>query len=144
MTFIRRMDHFTVVTDKLEATREFYEMLGLKVGPRPDFPVPGLWFYTAGRAVLHVVAVDQIPAPRRGVLDHMAFYGEDIAATLALLQSRNIPYRLIRAPRPYSTWQLFFDDPNGAEVEIDFDPEEEVPQHLRDGAALMPGHQAGH
>lgn len=135
MTFIRRMDHFTVVTDKLDATRAFYEMLGLKVGPRPDFPVPGLWLYTAGRAVLHLVAVGEMPQLRRGALDHMAFYGEDIAATLALLQAKRIRYRLIRAPRPFSTWQVFFEDPNGVEVEIDFDPQESVPQHLKDGHA---------
>jgi catechol 2,3-dioxygenase-like lactoylglutathione lyase family enzyme len=141
MTFIRRMDHFTVVTDKLAETRAFYEMLGLKIGPRPDFPVPGLWFYAAGHAVLHVLAVDEMPRTRRAVLDHMAFYGEDIAATLALLRSRGIRYRLIRAPRPYSTWQVFFEDPNGAEVEIDFDPEEQVPPHLKDGAGVAPGHQ---
>lgn len=143
MTFIRRMDHFTVVTDKLEETRAFYEMLGLKVGPRPVFPVPGLWFYSAERAVLHVLAVDQMPTTRRGVLDHMAFYGEDIAATLALLESRDIRYRLIRAPRPYGTWQLFFKDPNGAEVEIDFDPEEKVPEHLKECAATAHLHRAG-
>lgn len=133
MTFIRRMDHFTVVTDQLDDTRAFYEMLGLKVGPRPDFPVAGLWLYTAGRAVLHLVAVGEMPQLRRGALDHMAFYGEDIAATLALLQAKRIRYRLIRAPRPFSTWQVFFEDPNGVEVEIDFDPQESVPPHLKDG-----------
>ena len=58
-----------------------------------------------------------------------------IAATLALLRSKRIRYSLIRAPRPFSTWQVFFEDPNGVEVEIDFDPQESVPQHLKDGHA---------
>ncbi len=134
MSFIRRMDHFTVVTDRLDDTRAFYKMLGLKEGPRPDFPVSGVWLYTAGRAVLHVIEVESMPLVRRGALDHMAFYGDDIVATLETLKANGIPYRLIRVPRPYSTWQVFFDDPNGAEVEIDFDSSEVVPAHLKDGA----------
>ncbi len=143
MSHIRRMDHFTVVTDRLEETRAFYTMLGLKEGPRPDFPVAGIWFYTAGRAVLHVLAVERLPEPRRGALDHMAYYGEDVVATLETLKAYNVPYRLVRVPRPYSTWQVFFDDPNGAEVEIDFDPSEKVPPHLKDGGGASPPHQGG-
>ena len=135
MAGIQRMDHFTVVTDQLQLTQDFYEALGLTVGPRPNFGVPGLWLYAGDHAVLHVIAVAQMPALRRGALDHMAFMGEDIAATLALLLSRSIAYRLIRLPRPWSTWQVFFDDPNGAEVEIDFDAAQKVPQHLKDAAA---------
>ncbi len=133
MSHIRRMDHFTVVTDRLDETRAFYKMLGLKEGPRPDFPVPGVWLYTAGRAVLHVIEVEQMPTPRRGALDHMAFYGEEIVPTLNLLKTNRIAYKLIRVPRPYSTWQVFFEDPNGAEVEIDFDPSQTVPPELKDG-----------
>ena len=135
MTSIRRMDHFTVVTDRLDHTRAFYEMLGLRVGPRPDFGVGGLWLYAEDRAVLHVVEQAAMPALRRGALDHMAFWGEGIAATLELLLSRGIAYRLIRLPRPWSNWQVFFEDPNGAEVEIDFDASERVPPHLKEAAA---------
>jgi len=68
------MDHFTVVTDQLDHTRAFYEMLGLRVGPRPDFGIGGLWLYAEDRAVLHVVEQAAMPALRRGVLDHMAFW----------------------------------------------------------------------
>jgi catechol 2,3-dioxygenase-like lactoylglutathione lyase family enzyme len=134
MNAIRRIDHFTVVTDQLDRTRTFYEMLGLHVGPRPEFDVGGLWFYAGDHAVLHVVEQMAMPALRRGVLDHMAFWGEDIVATLELLISRGIAYRLLRVPRPWSTWQVFFEDPNGAEVEIDFDASERVPPHLKQAA----------
>ena len=137
MSVIRRMDHFTVVTDRLEETRDFYSKLGLKVGPRPDFPVAGIWFYAADQAVLHVVAVDELPDEPRGVIDHIAFYGEGLADTLALLDAEKIAYRVIRTPRPFSTWQVFFNDPNGAEVEIDFDASEPAPPHMRRSA--VPG-----
>lgn len=134
MGCIRRMDHFTVVTDRLAESRAFYERLGLQVGPRPDFGIDGLWLYIHGHAVLHVIEVPALPSPRRGVLDHMAFYGEDIVATIEMLKREQIAYRLIRAPRPWSTWQVFFEDPNGAELEIDFDAALKVPPHLKDGS----------
>ena len=56
---IKRPDHFTIVTDQLEATRAFYvDLLGMREGPRPAFPVPGLWLYVHDQPVLHVVVVE--------------------------------------------------------------------------------------
>ena len=135
MSIIQRMDHFTVVTDRLDDTRVFYERLGLTIGQRPDFGIGGLWLYAGGHPVLHIVETIGMPTVRRGAIDHIAFYGNDIVATLELLQSERIAYRLLRLPRPWSTWQVFFLDPNGAEVEIDFDAAQAVPAHLKDGAA---------
>mgnify|MGYP001251316746 CR=1 FL=1 len=131
MPTLTGMDHFTIVTDKLDESRAFYEMLGLKVGARPDFKVPGLWLYIADHAVLHMIEVRGMPTPRRGALDHMAFKGAGMEETLRLLKDRGISYRLIRAPRPFSTWQVFFEDPNGVEVEIDFAPSEVLPDDLK-------------
>lgn len=133
MSFIRRMDHFTVLTDRLALTCAFYERLGLRPGPRPDFPVPGVWLYAGEEAVLHLLEVEALPAGRAGVLDHMAFRGEDPVALLEMLRAQGIAYRLIRAPRPFSQWQVFFEDPNGAQVEIDFDGGARLPPHLKEG-----------
>lgn len=129
MSIIQSMDHFTIVTANVATTREFYECLGLVPGTRPDFPIPGLWLYANGKALLHVIAVAEaaMPEPRRGVLDHMAFRGRGLIETVAWLKSRDVAHRLVRAPAPFRTWQLFFLDPNGAEVEIDFDPAEPAP-----------------
>ncbi|WP_206692370.1 VOC family protein [Azospirillum sp. INR13] len=129
MSIIQTMDHFTIVTADLPATRDFYQGLGLVSGPRPDFPVPGLWLYANGKALLHVIEVREadMPTPRRGVLDHMAFWGKDLIGTVEWIGSRGIAHRLVRAPKPFRTWQLFFLDPNGVEVEIDFDPSEPAP-----------------
>lgn len=133
MNSIQRMDHFTVVTDRLDETCAFYARLGLAAGARPDFGIGGQWLYAAGHPVLHLVAVDAMPQPRRGALDHMAFFGHGLAQTLQMLQSEGIAYRLLRLPRPWSTWQVFFSDPNGVEVEIDFDAAEKVTPELKDG-----------
>ncbi len=119
---ILRPDHFTIVTDDLAVTEAFYtNILGFSVGPRPDFKFPGLWLYANELAILHVMQVDNMPSPRRGVLDHMAFRGENINAFLRKLKSAGLAYSLKPTPAPWVQWQVFFEDPNGAVVEVDFD-----------------------
>ena len=55
---------------------------------------------------------------------HAVVTGKDLAGMVAKLKGRGIDYELRRLP-DYGTWQLFFDDPNHAKVEIDFDPSEQ-------------------
>jgi catechol 2,3-dioxygenase-like lactoylglutathione lyase family enzyme len=122
------MDHFTIVTDRLDETRGFYAALGLHDGPRPDFGFGGAWLYIGERPVLHVVETGRMPEPRRGVLDHMAFSGEGLQAIAQQLRQSGVSYKIIRTPKPFTRWQMFFNDPNGVEVEIDFDYSEMPPE----------------
>jgi len=128
---ITRMDHFNIITDDLAATLAFYEEhLDLKPGARPPFKFPGAWLYADGGRgkdpILHVVAGKDRKLLVKGVIDHMAFYGTGLAATVAKLKAKGVAYELRRLPE-YGTWQLFFHDPNNAKVEIDFDPAEPAP-----------------
>lgn len=124
---VQAMNHFTVLSDDLARTTAFYErFLGLQVGWRPPFAFPGAWLYAGDQAVLHVVAGRSLPPERAGVLDHMAFTGTGLAATAAQLTAEGIPYDLRRLPGD-GLWQLFFHDPSGAKVEIDFDAAEAPP-----------------
>ena len=121
------MNHFTVLTKDLDATRDFYiGLLGLTEGQRPDLGFPGVWLYAGGQAVLHVIAGRPLPPDPRGVLDHMAFSAKDLPSIAAKLKSRSIAYDLRRQPES-ATWQLFCLDPSGARVELDFDPSETAP-----------------
>jgi catechol 2,3-dioxygenase-like lactoylglutathione lyase family enzyme len=117
---ITKLDHVTVVTDDAAATAEFYEvLLGLTRGLRPKFAVPGVWLYCGGDPVLHIVERPRHPAV--GALEHFAFQGTNLAEVLERLKARRIPYDLRRLPDggPVNgLWQLFFEDPNGARVEI--------------------------
>lgn len=127
------MNHFTVLTDDLEATLAFYaEHLGLRPGARPPFTFPGAWLYAEGGSepILHIVA--GMPRARLvpGVLDHMAFTGKGLERTLARLDARGVDYELRRLPA-YGTWQVFFLDPNSAKIEIDFDAAEVAPPGAR-------------
>lgn len=134
---IREMDHFTIVTDRLDDTLSFYAMLGLADGPRPEFGFGGAWLYADERPVLHIVEVQSMPHSRRGVLDHMAFAGEGLLEMAATLTQRGLPYRIIRTPRPFSRWQMFVDDPNGVEVELDFAIEEIPPENWKQTGRAM-------
>jgi len=123
------MNHFTILTDDLDRTLAFYaEHLDLHPGARPPFAFPGAWLYArAGKEpILHVIAGKKMDVLVPGVIDHMAFTGRDLSATVQKLQARGLGYELRRLPS-YETWQLFFYDPNGARIELDFDPAEQAP-----------------
>jgi catechol 2,3-dioxygenase-like lactoylglutathione lyase family enzyme len=134
------LNHYSIRTHDLEAARRFYvEALGLVVGPRPDFPFPGLWLYTGdtgvwANAVVHVIGVDRDnPAglqgylgeraaadPRgSGALDHVAFFATGLSARRAVLQRLGIPLRE-RAVPGLGLHQLFVEDPSGIVVELNF------------------------
>jgi catechol 2,3-dioxygenase-like lactoylglutathione lyase family enzyme len=117
------MDHFTILTTNTAETVAFYhDILGFTPGPRPAFSFPGAWLYNDGKAILHVVEKSVIPQGG-GVLDHIAFFGADVPAYLARLKARGVKYDLRRLPQAghaAGVWQLFFFDPSGARVEIDF------------------------
>ena len=122
---ILKPDHFTIVTNDLSGTEAFYtNLLGFTVGPRPNFRFNGLWLYAEGVAVLHVMQVDEMPNPRKGVLDHMAFRGEGVNSLLRKLAAAGLKYELKSTPAPWVQWQVFFKDPNGVDVEIDIDGSE--------------------
>jgi len=121
------MNHFTILTDDVPETIRFYaDFLGLADGPRPPFDFPGAWLYAGAVPILHVVGGKPRASLVSGVIDHMAFTAVGLAATLAKLDARKLPYdcrRLVGA----GTWQVFFFDPNGARVELDFDAAESRP-----------------
>lgn len=117
---IQGLNHFTVLTDDLEATRRFYiDLLGLTEGERPPFGFPGAWLYCGGQPVLHVIAGRGLPESRAGVIDHMAFSATDLPGWKARLEARGVDYDLRQQPGT-GVWQMFFFDPNGAKVELDF------------------------
>ena len=128
---VTAMNHFTILTDDLPATLAFYEEhLNLKPGARPPFTFPGAWLYADGGKgrdpILHIVAGIKKERLVKGVLDHMAYSGKDLAGAVAKLKRKNVKYDL-RQQVGSGTWQLFFFDPNDAKIEIDFDPSEPAP-----------------
>lgn len=123
---IRGMNHFNVLTDDVEKTRRFYvDVVGLTEGHRPDLGFDGAWLYAGGHPILHVSKA-QLPQPRAGVIDHMAFSATDLKGTIGRLKQHGVEH-VVRQQAGTRIWQVFCHDPMGAKVELDFDPGETGP-----------------
>jgi catechol 2,3-dioxygenase-like lactoylglutathione lyase family enzyme len=119
---VAAIDHYTVLTNDLEATKRFYcEFLGLTDGPRPPFNFPGAWLYAGSQPVVHVVAGRPFSADTgTGGVDHVAFMAKgDPDAMMKRLEgeglkpsSRFVPATKIR--------QVFCRDPSGVQVELNY------------------------
>ena len=119
------MNHFTITAEDRAKTLDFYVgLLGLREGHRPDLGFPGAWLYGSGaQAILHIYWDRPMPTQRTGVIDHLAFTASGLKAVKARFDARGLEYEL-RQQAGAGTWQLFSLDPNGAKVELDFDPSE--------------------
>ena len=125
---IHGMNHFTVIAQDLEQTLDFYVgVLGLEQGLRPDLGFAGAWLYAGGKPILHIVADRPIPPGVSGVIDHMAFSARGLREAKARFDQRGLKYDL-RQQKGSGIWQLVSLDPNGAKVELDFDPAETSPE----------------
>jgi catechol 2,3-dioxygenase-like lactoylglutathione lyase family enzyme len=113
------LDHVTVLCTDLARSRLFYsDVLGLADGDRPNFDFPGAWLYLDGRPVLHLVG-GRGGGGSTGSFDHVAFKATDITAMRARFQEYAIPFRERAVPgRPLR--QLFVQDPDGVQVELNF------------------------
>ena len=121
---ISGMNHFTILAEDPTATTDYYiGLLGLKEGYRPDLGFPGAWLYAGDAAVLHIIYGRPMPAVRTGVLDHMAFSARGLKDVKARFDAKGLKYALSQQTGT-AIWQLFSFDPNGARVELDFDPTE--------------------
>lgn len=134
------LNHVSIRTLQLDATQAFYvDVLGLQIGPRPEFPFPGLWLYQGplaeyGNAAVHVIGIDQQDTSGlqqylgergaeslrgSGAVDHVAFFATDLPAMMARLQALGVDARQRTVPG-LGLHQLFLDDPNGIVVELNY------------------------
>jgi catechol 2,3-dioxygenase-like lactoylglutathione lyase family enzyme len=135
---IENLQHFLVQTADLEATKDWYvDVLGLKVGPHPDFGFPVYWLYIGDKDVLHLTAGGSNVSEARkeylgqqseatygtGVLDHVAFHATGLDEMIAHLKKKNIDFTQ-RQVNDQALVQLFLIDPNGLKVELNFPAKE--------------------
>ena len=134
------LNHFSIRTLDLDATRTFYEkVLGLTVGPRPDFPFPGFWMYRGdhgdiANAAVHLIGMDPNDASGlknylgerdasslrgTGAVDHVAFFATGLGTMRAHLRAIGVAARERTVPN-IGLHQLFLDDPNGVVIELNY------------------------
>lgn len=139
---IRRLAHYSIRTQDLEASRRFYtEVLGFRVGYRPAFPFPGLWLYNgpddADFGIVHIIGIDrddpsglhgylgerEAVAKGTGTLDHVAFLATDLRGMHERLRAAQLAWRDRTVPE-LGLHQVFVEDPSGVTVELNFPAEE--------------------
>jgi catechol-2,3-dioxygenase len=107
----------------LDKLKDFYcEIIGLTVGERPAFRSFGYWLYAGDRDVLHLseTAPGEVRATHVATtFDHVAFTCTDPVGMEEILVSRRIEFgeRFIDQT---GIKQIFFRDPAGNGVELNF------------------------
>src|ERR1700722_17753947 len=128
---LTQLEHYLVLTDDLDATRNFYcNALGMRVGPRPPLDFPGYWLYLREVACIHIAdwigyrtyseatgIAMTTRAVGTGPDDHIAFNEVNYDSIKARLTQHGIvaaenfwPGAALR--------QLFLTDPNGVKIEL--------------------------
>lgn len=123
------LDHINIRTARLDDMMDWYAgVLGLKSGPRPDFPFPGAWMYAGEHAVVHLVGVTAPPTdPGTDLkLEHGAFRASGYGDFKALLEARGERMEIVKVPG-FPIVQVNIWDPDGNHLHIDFDAAEVDP-----------------
>ena len=117
------VDHFNLVISpsQVDATLRFYcEILGLKEGFRPTFGRPGWWLYAGDHPVLHISLKEIAPTVGpTGSFDHIALNATDWPGMKTTLERHGVAFEE-QLVRDNTVLQIFFRDPNGLRVELDY------------------------
>jgi catechol 2,3-dioxygenase-like lactoylglutathione lyase family enzyme len=119
------LDHFLVLTDDIDTTRDFWcDALGLVAGDRPPLEFPGYWLYAGDKPCVHIAERSAymahsshvgIPAAT-GPVEHVAFDAEDREEVVERLRRGRMPAAQNEVPGVMH--QFFVHDPNGVKIEI--------------------------
>ena len=120
------IDHINIAAPfpLLEAVRDFYcRVLNLENGFRPNFGHRGFWLYSGAAPLVHL-SEKAVPGPgrERGYLDHVAFRSRGLDAMVARLETNGVDYRSAYIEE-FNMTQLFFNDPAGNGIEVNFPDE---------------------
>jgi len=140
---LSHIEHFLVAADDIDATRDWYaRVLGMRSGPHPDFGFPVHWMYLRDVDVVHIGPSARAASENQksylgrtsgksaqedgtGAIDHIAFRASGLRAMLEHLEKEKIAYTRRRA-NGQALLQVFFYDPNGIKIELNFDASEDV------------------
>ena len=136
---LSHIEHFLVAADDIDATSDWYaRVLGMKPGPHPDFGFPVHWMYLGSIDVVHIGPsakqageiqkkylgrTSQKSDQGTGAIDHIAFRASGLREMLQHLRKEQVPFSQRRA-NGQALFQLFFYDPNGIKIELNYDAAE--------------------
>ena len=114
------LDHVNLRTARLEQMTAFYrDIIGLKVGDRPDFSFPGAWMWLENHAAVHLVGFDDGFNTREPQIEHFAFRCQGLEAFLQKCRDKGVRYYVAIVPGS-NLRQVNVFDPDGNKVEMQF------------------------
>ena len=131
---LSHIEHFLVQTTDMAKTRDWYvRVLGMRVGPNPDFKFPVCWLYLGDKDIVHVTEGGaQVSENRKryvgqesqathgtGVVNHIAFRATGLPEMLEHLRSLGVEFKQ-RQVSDQGLYQLFTYDPNGIKIELNY------------------------
>lgn len=120
---IEKLDHVNLRTTRLEEMIAWYgDVLGLKVGPRPDFAFKGAWLYAGDEACVHLVEIDGAEATGSETalkLEHFAFTASGRKDFEDRLKARGVTCRRVEIEETGTIAYNVF-DPDGNHIHVDF------------------------
>ena len=120
------IDHINISAPKvlLEDVKNFYCLIfNLTESSRPSFSTIGYWLYAGEKAIIHLVESNtHFKNEKQGYLDHVAFQTTGLKGIIKKLEAMEIKYSKAYLPEIDLT-QLFFKDPAGIGVEVNFNSE---------------------
>src|SRR3954467_7794607 len=150
------MEHFLIQSADIEKTKDWWvNVLGMRVGPSPDFKFPVYWLYVGDRDVLHITQGGGNVSEKRmkylgqqsqaaegsGVIDHIGFRATGLEDTIERLGKLGIDFKE-RQVDDQGLYQLFLFDPNGVKVELNFSASEVKGRKAQVMASELPEHAA--
>jgi len=136
---LSHIEHFLVAADDIDATRDWYaRVLGMRSGPHPDFGFPVHWMYLGEVDVVHIGPsaknagenqkkylgrTSRKSADGTGAIDHIAFRATGLRTMMAHLEKEKVAFSRRRA-NGQALFQLFFYDPNGIKIELNYNAAE--------------------
>ena len=118
-----QLDHITIRTRYLPATRDFFvELFELEERARPQAlsHIPGHWLYANDTPIVHLIGSRGFGSEQAGEgYDHVAFRGEDYKGFRDRLDHMNIRYSLMDLPE-LNERRIFFHIPRGPLLETVF------------------------
>lgn len=150
---LSHIEHFLLQTADMEKTRDWYvRVLGMRVGPNPDFKFPVCWLYLADKDVVHVTEGGNNVSENRkkyvgqqsaavngsGVVDHIAFRATGLHEMMAHLKALGVEFKQ-RQVDDQGLYQLFLFDPNGVKIELNYSASEAEGLRAELMASELPG-----
>ena len=124
---INKLDHVNVRTTQLDVMIDWYnEILGLKIGDRPNFSFAGAWMYAGDDAVVHLVGNDHsnaVCSEAELKLEHFALSASGLNEFEEKLNRLDIPFRRSEIPE-IKIVQINVWDPDGNHIHVDFNLDE--------------------